>query len=392
MTLPASQPSYFDWSEAGAPSLNNVAGSQLEVLRACLKNGFNSRVVTSIDVAGGLATATAASHGYTATPGKLLLIEGAPDALLNGRKQPLSVATNTFTFAAPGVADGSYTGTMSAKRAPLGWTEKFTATNAAIFARSVIEATAMELRVVDTGASPASATSARWFGVETSSGIDTYAGQFPTAAQLPGGQYQWKGNNSATAKRWALIGTGRFFYLFVESASAPLQTLNLAYFGDGRTHMAVGSYDCLIGGNTADSGAQANALNVKTLGDAPTSYGSVIARVSALTGAAVRAAHHMLSVVAGGQIGSSGPASPSPINSSFTFVRPVFYNEENTASLHPVRGEMPGMAYPLNKDAAASFDLVTPSEGDGRTYFFARVGNNVASSTHVMIDLTGPWH
>ena len=136
MTLLASQPNYFDSSEAGAPSLNNVAGSLLEIIRACGINGFNPKVVTSIVVASGVATATAASHNYTATYGKLLLIEGAPEALLNGRKQPLSVTTNTFTYAAPGVADGTYTGTMSAKRAPLGWTEPFTGTNKAIFARS----------------------------------------------------------------------------------------------------------------------------------------------------------------------------------------------------------------------------------------------------------------
>lgn len=386
-----SAPIWFDSTETGAPTLNNAAGSMIALLRACLKDGSNVKAISSISVASGVATVTCPAHGFSSAYGKWLKITGASAPALDGVKQQTIVDANTFTFPAPGVADGSYTAT-DARRAPLGWVEKFSATNAAIFARSAAESTAMELRVVDTGAAPASATSARWFGVETSSDIDTYTGQFPTAAQLSGGQYMWKGTNNATAKRWALIGNDRFLYLFVESASAPTQTLNLAYFGDGRTHMTVGAYDCLIGGNIADSGASANALQVKTLGDAPTSYGAVIARVSALTGAAVRAAHHMLSVVAGGQIGSSGPVSPSPVNSSFTFVRPVFYSEENTASLHPVRGEMPGMAYPLNKDAAASFDLVTPSEGDGRTYFFARVGNNVASSIHVMIDLTGPWH
>ena len=56
MTLPASQPNFFDSSETGAPALNNVAGSALEVIRACLRTGFNSRVVTSIVVAAGVAT------------------------------------------------------------------------------------------------------------------------------------------------------------------------------------------------------------------------------------------------------------------------------------------------------------------------------------------------
>jgi hypothetical protein len=80
------QPIWFDSSEVGAPTLNNAAGSLLEILRACLINGFGSKTVTSISVTAGVATATCAAHGFLGTYGKLVLIEGSGEALLNGQR------------------------------------------------------------------------------------------------------------------------------------------------------------------------------------------------------------------------------------------------------------------------------------------------------------------
>lgn len=227
MTLPISQPNFFDSSEVGIPVINNVAGSTIEALRACLKNGFNPRSVSSIVVASGVATATAASHGYTAAYGKLLQIEGAPEALLNGRKQPLSVSTNTFTFAAPGVADGTYTGTISAKRAPLGWTEPYTGTNKAIFQRTVPEAKASMLRIIDTGAAPAAVTHAYATMVSAATDVDTVSNEVPATDV----SQRWtKGQNSAAAKQWVLVGNDLWFWFFAPGGTDG--QFHLEGFGD----------------------------------------------------------------------------------------------------------------------------------------------------------------
>lgn len=224
MTLPI----WFDSTETGAPTLNNTAGSLLEVLRACLVNGFGAKTVTSIAVASGVATATAASHGFSATFGKRLLIAGCSEAALNGTKQPLSVATNTFTFDATGVADGTYTGTMSAKRAPLGWTEPHTGTNVAIFARSDMAASASMLRVVDTLASPAATTYALASMVETATGADTVTGESPTSTA----ERVWmRGANTATAKKWVIVGSPLRAWIMLQGSGGQVEVVPY-FFGD----------------------------------------------------------------------------------------------------------------------------------------------------------------
>lgn len=392
MTLPISTPNWADSSETGAPVVNNVAGSQLAAIIAVACTGFNVRSVLQVAVVDEVATAMCLGHGYSAAYGKLVKVSGVSVPALNGNKRLTGVSTDAFTYPAPGVADGVYdTGTMEARRAPLGWGVKHIngGGTVVVLRRADAESTEMELRIVDTAASPASATSARWFGVESSTDEDTYAGQFPTQAQLANGQYAWKGSNSATAKRWALIGDSRFLYLFVASASAPADTVNMSYFGDLVSHKSVDPYCCIVGGNVADGGAAANALAQGAINTAPSNYGRAIARSSSLTGGSVR--FDQIFLQWSGALGVGGPTYPSPVNGSFQFVRPVFVTEENATYGHPVRGEMPGLAYPLVKEPALCFDLVTPATGDGRTYFYARAGNSTGNSLHIMIDLTGPW-
>jgi hypothetical protein len=385
-----SLPNYFDSSENGAPVINNVAGSLVAALIAIGVTGFNVKSVTQIVVTGGVAVATCPAHGYSNVYGKLIRVAGAPVPALNGDFRPSNVLTNSFEYAAPGVADGTYVGTIEARRAPLGWEVAHINgdSTVAIFARSGTEATESLLRVVDTGAAPASATSARWFGVESATGVDAYTGQFPTNGQLANGHYVWKGSNSATAKRWFVVGDGPFFYLLVASASSPLATVDLAYFGDFVSHKSIDTFGCMAGGNTADASSR-HSLSQDAINTGPLNYGRVLARVSALTGGAVR--FNTIFLQWSSTLGVNGPSYPSPVNDSFQFLRPVFITEENSAFVHPVRGEMPGMAYPLCVNVAPTGALVTPATGDGRTYLFARTGNSEGSAIHIMIDLTGPW-
>lgn len=228
MSLPTNQPRRFDSGESGAPTVNNTTGSLLEMLRCVFVTGFNPRSVTSIVVADEVATATAATHGYTNALGRLLLIEGSTEAGLNGLQQPLSVTTNTFTYAAPGVADGTYGGTVTVKRAPLGWTEAHTGTNGAIFARSAPEATGTMLKVLDSRSSPAHVSYAQVTMVATATDFDTVTNEAPTTGLTSS---MWNtGANDATVKPWAVYGDDLFVYLVLPSISAGVG--NLYIFGD----------------------------------------------------------------------------------------------------------------------------------------------------------------
>lgn len=251
-----SRPIWYDSTETGAPTLNNAAGSLLEVLRACLVNGFNLCSVTSIAVASGVATATAATHGYSAAYGKLLRIEGAPVAGLNGDVQPLTVDTNTFTYAATGVPDGTYTGTITARRAPLDWIEAHTGTNMAIFKRSAPEATVSMLRVIDTKTSPASTIYAMATMVESATGVDAVTGEVPTVAA----EQTWmRGADNATPKKWLVCGSGRRVWVMLQGSGS--QGFVVPYlFGDPKPMYPGDSGGCVITGYGSTSATAAGGL------------------------------------------------------------------------------------------------------------------------------------
>jgi hypothetical protein len=375
------QPIWYDSTETGAPTLNNAAGSLLEVLRSCLVNGFNTRVVTSIAVASGVATATAAAHGFSGTFGKLVQISGAPEALLNGRKQPGNVLTNSFTFPAPGVADGTYTGTISARRAPLGWLEAHTGANRAIFQRSAPEASGQLLRVVDTAAAP---TDARAQCVETATGVDAFTGVAPALAD---GFFWWKGANTAAAKRWAVVGDGRFLYLFTDlSGSSHYRAF---VFGDAVSFRAADGYPTLIAGMSsanAAAGLPGWTGSFLLLSSTATQDDIVISRAHTQLGGALRVGLHGF-----GQqgIGGVGPAYPGPVANGCVIAQPVFIGEA-VAGGNDIRGVVPGLAQPIATRPFAALQVVQSLIGTNRA--FLAVPLLQSNGGQMLVDLTGPWY
>lgn len=385
------QPIRYDSTEAGAPTLNNVAGSLLEVLRACLVNGFGAKTVTSISVSAGVATATSAAHGFTDKFGKLVLIAGGTEPLLNGRKQPLSVSTNSFTFAAPGVPDGTYSGSISARRAPLGWTEAYSGTNKAIFARTAPEATAAMLRVLDTAASPASSTAARVFAVETATDVDTFTGQTPTNTQLAGGQYWQKGNNSATAKRWHVVGTDRGFFLFVEGVLAQV-TFVPHWFGDLISLRGVDVYCAAINGNWSDAPSSfqtSGGLFFNSSSATIYSAAAAIVRPSSQIGSAVLAA--IRGGISNTVFGDSSYPLAANAGNDIVIQRDLLVAEQDAANRQPIRAVMPGLAIPWAERPYTSETVVSAITQESRSYLAVGLaGQN--SSGMCLIDLTGPWY
>lgn len=378
------QPIWYDSTEAGAPTLSNVAGSMLEVLRACLVNGFGAKTVTSISVSAGVATATSAAHGFLGTYGKLVLISGASEALLNGRKLPLTVSTNNFTFAARGVADGTYTGSISARRAPLGWTEAHSGTNKAIFARTAPEASSQMLRVVDDAAAP---TDARAMCVETATDVDTYTGVSPTS--VSGGYYWFKGANTATAKRWVLVGDERCMHLFTDLSTQGHYRVFL--FGDIVSFKAGDGYPTLMSGElTAGSGAGSTGWvgdSVQTLGGSAFGDDLVIARAHTQVGSNVRGTIHLIGA---NLIGQSGTNYPGPISNGCVIQQPIFVSETVAVNQQDIRGIMPGVAQPLAIRPFAEKQVVSGLIGTDRKFLAVPLISVI--SGQLLIDLTGPWY
>lgn len=343
------RPYYFDSTDTGSPVMNNAAGSLLEVVRACLKNGFNLRTVTSIVVASGVATATAATHGFSAKYGKFVRIEGAPEAGLNGDVQPLTADTNTFTYAVTGVADGTYTGTITARRAPLDWLETHTGTNKAIFRSQDLLATAHSLRIDDSS----TASMSRWLGIPTSliTGIDAYSGEFPSSAQVSGGAYVQRGAvNDANAKEWIVVGDSRGFFLATRCNTGPVFTIN--WFGDPEPFYPGDTGCCLLAAQTSTTVTNAPSwglANGAAISSNPGTNSGLYAPRGML-GGEVSPQYQQVS----GMPTTTLPSGSNSLPNGSTYSSPVIHEPTYVIGQGPfLRSRLPGLAW-LLADASTS--------------------------------------
>ncbi|CAA2108206.1 hypothetical protein [Variovorax paradoxus] len=206
---------YFSSLMPGAPALSGTVGALINLLDACLKDGFDLKSLTSLTVAGGVATA-AFTGTHSAQVDAVVLIAGVTGgpsgwAGLNGEQKVTGKPGATSVTFATSLPDGSYTGAITMKMAPLGFAKIFSGTNLAAYQSTDPQSTKMILRVDDTGA-----TTARVVGCEQMSDISTYSGLFPSAAQIAGGGYWTKsGSANSTAVQWLLVGDSRGFYIHV---------------------------------------------------------------------------------------------------------------------------------------------------------------------------------
>lgn len=388
MTLPLTTPNWFDSSETGAPVINNAAGSLLAAVVAVAVDGFNVCPVLQVSVTSEVATAMCLGHGYSAAYGKLVKLSGVSVPALNGNKQLTGVSTDAFTYAAPGVADGVYdTGSMEARRAPLGWEVAYTGTNIKILRRTAPESTAMLLRIADTGA-----TNARVLMVESATAVSTYSSPSPTNAQVSGGLYWCKGANDTTAKQWAMVGNDRFLWFFAPVPyGADPYMVTPQHFGDLFPYATPDPYACILCGATLADAWSYKGVHLNNYLAVAESYEEVIARGKDLTTKSVQGGKHGPGAI------QPGVFNQLPTNTDVVPVyRPIHYSQNDMESpTGGIRGEVPGLAAPMARTpflVLGQFATVTPAVGEGRTYLSVLYDAGSGYTGNALIDLTGPWY
>lgn len=386
----------FDSSQTGAPVLSGTAGALRALLKACLMDGFGAGAVATLTVASGVATATyAGAHPFA--PGCVAEISGATPAELNGKKIVTTTTGSSITFPAPGVPDGSATGTISSKAAAPGWLELFAGalTNVIALKPSVPEATGCELRVDDTGT-----TTARVLGYESLQDISTGVGRFPTTAQSASGLH-WPKSSEATgaARDWRLYASERTVLLWLAPVAGAAHGVLLS-FGDLKSYRSGDAYACVISGgvdaSVSSTGAPVGAcMGYGSAGNVSSNDFFVARAATALGGAlaAKKVAAHNL----GG--GYSGTAAYNP--NVYAYPSPVDYGLRvsplEVVSSNALRGVVPGVLHTAQVlgDAFSTGDRIDGSGVfAGRTLQALRVGapgGALASAGTVFIDLTGPW-
>lgn len=373
--------------ETGAPQLTNVAGSLNALLHAVLVTGWRVQTLTSLTVAGGVATGTLAGHGYTSM--RSIEVAGASTAALNGRKLITVTGSGTFTFPAPGVADGAAAGTIEVRRAGCGWVRTHNGGNASIYARTDVSATSMCLRVLDDAAAPGWAAVRMVWGV---TGIDSWAGQAPSA-----GEYYWpKGANNASPKKWVAFGDHRTLYLMLDGTDGyPASSYNgvpmgIFAFGDFSGDAAGGAYDCML----SASGTSATSSPSSMLGTEQLLYAPPVGAIAprSFSGVGGPVAIGVVGMRNGSLVGGLGPVFPSPVDRGVRLHAPVLLTEANATFSYPIRGALRGLANPLAAMPVAQVHLtpmvVADSDRDWMLVGLRQSGSQLGA---IAVDMTGPW-
>lgn len=387
----------FDSSRTGAPVLSGTAGALRALLKACLVDGFGAGAVATLTVSAGVATATyAGAHPFA--PGRVAEISGATPAELNGKKIVTTTTGSSITFPAPGVPDGSATGTISSKAAAPGWLELFAGalTNVIALKPSVPEATGCVLRVDDTGT-----TTARLVGYESMDGISSGVGAYPSAVQQSGGVFWPKSDAASSAARpWRMFADERAFALWVAPSGAQIGHGVFFGFGDFISDKSGDAYGCYLPGGAlaADVTTSSTAVGA-CLGYANAAAAASVYVPRAYTGvggsqAARKSSAYAAAAAYSGLAGYSnqGIPYPNPADNSLRVSR-----LDLLIGSTGFRGRIPGIYHTPHVvgEAFVTGDLVAGSgEFAGRTLMALRCGPPgaaIANAGCVFVDLTGPW-
>lgn len=386
---------HFHSAMPGAPTLSGTAGSLIAVLDACLVNGFGLKTADSVVVSGGIATATF-STGHSFEPDVIALAAGATPAGLNGEKRVLTTSTNTITFDATGIADGTATGTITFKLAPAGWAKAFSGTNLTAYRSNDVTGTRMFLRVDDTGT-----TNARVVGYESMSDVNTGVRAFPLAAQLSGGGYWPKASAAgAAARAWTVIADSRSVWLHLHTNTTSLGASGSIYgLDDFASNKSGDPFSCALWANNAD---QASASSVSLYSFEYASHtgnnvpGPFIARSFTGLGGAIVAQHATESYftssgTAGTALSVNVPTYPNGPNNGLLLTRKLLI-EPGVALRGSARG---ALISPQNCHAAFNWRDKIDGHGDlaGRKLMAVKCGSPAATSSQgvVFFDITGPW-
>ena len=382
----------FRSTDAGAPVLSADQGTLINVLDACLINGYNQKTIT-ITRSGQTATATCTSHGYALDGGTKIRISGAGQAQYNGDFTIFNVTTNTFDFTVEGSPASPATGTITAIVAPLGWSKPFSGTGMAAYRSNVVTGTRLYLQVNDNNPDANTYGTARVRGYESMSDVSTGTGPFPTTTQLANGYWFAKSAlASGVSRPWILIGDGYEFFLLTLSGTT-WTDYKLYHFGDFNSLMQSDPYGCLISGDIGVSlnqqGGVSNSLtfvsSITTLGGNATS--GYIARAYHQLGASLVGYNHSTYTLGGSDMGIAGVVPfPNPSNNG------LYFSRINITDGLCLRGYYGGWWKPLHTRPFKQVEMIPASANHtGRRLLAIPVGGLSSLIGECAFDIDGPW-
>ena len=368
----------------GAPSLTGTVGSLITLLDACLKDGFNSKSVSTAEQTAGVATVTTSgAHGYAVDD--VVAISGANESAWNNEFRVLTAAANSFTCALDAATPSPATGTLSVKIAPLGWTKPFSGTDKAAYLPKAPYVQCY-LRVQDDASTPTSANG-RWAtvrGYESMSDVDTGTGLFPTVAQSANGvQWMKAPTAGAAARDWWLVGDGGIVYFGSNASLFNLYSGHL--FGDINSLKSGDAYSSAIHGFTTDTEPNWPGDNKFTEVN-NSSPGLYLARSYTQLGESI-AGHRQGATIWSLYMGYGGLTYPNPAGNGLVFA-PVAIGQGTSVMRSAA---LPGLYHPLHLTPLAYLEKVADVPSlPGRTLQAFDLSVDIYRA-QCLFDITGPW-
>lgn len=382
-------------TDAGATSVTGAAGGLVAVLDAVLVNGYNSATVT-ITRSGTTATVTHTAHGYGVSDpaqARRVVFSGAGQSEYNIEATITVVDANTYTYQVSGSPATPATGTITSKRAPLGWTIAFTGTNKRAYRAP--SGNRYYLRIDDSGTSQARAV-----GYESMTDVDTGTNAFPTAAQLSGGMYFPKSTTAdSTVRPWVLVGDEKRFFIDVSVTTTAGFTDGVPFhFGDFKPLAASDAFATAIGGGiTATSAPAVTAMCCSRAPSTSVAPGNTVylarAYTQVLAGATTGAMIWPFVGIqaSGGTVwvpgGNNGPSFPGYAGQ--LYLGKTYILDGSAVSAAIVRGTMPGVWMPSHSTTNLTHGQIIQGTGDQstKTFYAAFITN----SGWIALEISDTW-
>lgn len=387
---------WFTSMMLNAPVLPGAAGAGIALFDACLKDGFDVKSAT-ITVASGVAT-VAWSGSHSCLKDTVILVAGVTGGMtaLNGEQKVTSKPGATSCTFATAVADGTASGTITIRMAPLGFAKPFSGTNLAAYQSQSAFSAKHLIRVDDT-----STTLMRLRGYESMSDINTGVGPFPTDAQISGGGYWPKRQTaSATGVPWIIVGDDRMFFFIVSpygpSPSSWTFNSTVRGFGDGIPFKPSGDVFMTM----LNVSAQTSVSNMQD-GDFANPTVSTTSTPRSHTGLGTATINYANAYCGGSNasgIANTLGAFPSLVDGALYLSKKYLSQSSDVVP----RGDIPGLRHIPQSGTLQPFNAgeTFPGSGvdTGRNFLAVPCTNTslssgiaTNSSGFAMIDITGPW-
>lgn len=390
---------WFRGNMVDAPVLCGQVGKLVELLDACLINGFSTRTPDNVVVSGGVATVSIGA-GNPYEKHTVLSISGASDTALNGEWRIDASTASGFTFLCPGVSDGVKTGVV-VKRAPAGWGRPFGDTNKAVYQSLDPESSELFLRVDDTFA-----TGAYVRGYEEMTSVDAGVNPFPTLAIKPLNAFQWVKSNSANgdARSWLLVASATAIHFCVYfsqynmvNSTIPAATWN--FFGDlTERFFPDDKFACILGAYAASGSPVQITSNSHHLPQTQSADARWIARPAQATGPGPSSP---IMQPPGGYLWVTkkliSSTYPNAVGETHFFPPPLVFDSLNPSlSTTHARGFWPGvLSSPLPPAVRSHHTNAELPNGDvvAREAVVSVIGyiNDPDGSSEALFKIVGPW-